>query len=122
MTTYHATKYSSARDEVIALLSDPMEGFGSEYFGNVDAPTGYVQVVRLTDDCDLDFTDHTNYPVGDEVGEIARTYGVTKADVLGYHVVQTNSSGFVNVESEASAEALETALVALRAQYDAWED
>lgn len=99
MTAYHATKYGSARDEVVAVLADMNEGFGREAFGDVESPVGYVQFVRLDESCDLDFSDHTNYQPGDHAGEVAREYGVTAADVHGIHVVTTNSQGFVTVTS-----------------------
>jgi hypothetical protein len=97
MSTYFATKYDSAREEIIAVLADSTEGFGTDSIGEVDAPTGFVQTVTLDESCDLDFSDHTNYPAGDYAGEIARTYRVIGSDVLGHHIVQHNDQGFVRV-------------------------
>lgn len=124
MSTYHATKYDSARDEVVAILADANEGFGTEHFGDVEAPCGYVQTVGLDDSHDLDFSDHTNYPVGDQAGEVARTYGVTADDVKGLHIVVTNSQGFVDVESYAleDEEAFEARVQAYRDSWGEWDD
>lgn len=64
MTTiapYFATKYDSAAHEVIAILADHAEGYGQGFGGNIDAPTGYFELVILDESHDADFHDHTNY-------------------------------------------------------------
>lgn len=122
---YHATKYDSARDEVIAYLADEMEGFGQrdDTGGDSEAPTGYFQLVVLDDTCDLDVQDaSTNYPPGDLVGETARTYGVTAEDVRGVHIVTTNSQGFVSVETFDTEQQGRDALACLVARYAAYDD
>lgn len=119
---YFATKYDSARDEVIAILADYNEGFGAAQSGDAESPTGYFQLVHLTEECDLDFTDHTNYPLGDYAGEVARTYGVTHADVLGHYIVTTDSQGFVYVQSYDSARDARQAFDSLADAYASWCD
>ena len=93
MAKYFASKYDSARDEVIAHLSDTAEGFGYESMGESDAPTGFVSLVRLDESCTIDFsgTDH--------VDSLAREHGVTAEDVYGHHIVTHNSQGFVSVQT-----------------------
>ena len=108
-STYFPTKYDSAADEVIAILSDVGEGYGKASTGDVEAPTGYFALVVLDDSCDLDVQDTTGaYPPGDPAGETAREYGVTAEDVTGVFIVTTNSQGAVSVErfdTEAEAQA-----------------
>jgi hypothetical protein len=118
--TYFATKYDSAAHEVIAVLADYAEGFGSGFGGDVDCPTGYFQRVTLDESCDLDFTDYTNYRSGDYAGELARTYGVTAKDVMGHHIVTTNDQGFVSVTTYDTAEEADAALAALEAAWSEW--
>lgn len=103
--TYFATKYDSARDEVVALLSDEAEGYGmrDDSTGEADAPTGYFTLVTIPDEYGALYADC------DDVRYLAETYGVTTADVAGHHIVTHNSQGFVSVEtfateSEARAE------------------
>lgn len=122
MPTYHATKYDSASAEVIACLADYNEGFGKARSGESDAPTGYFELVILDATCDLDFSDHTNYPTGDYVGELARMHGVTDSDVIGAYIVTTNSQGFVSVETFESAELAETEYACRDARYGVWSD
>jgi hypothetical protein len=119
---YFATKYDSAAAEVIAILSDYTEGFGKTQDGDVDSPTGFFALVILDESCDLAFADHTNYPLGDYAGEVARTYGVTADDVMGAHVVTTNSHGFVWVQTFATAEEAQAHYAELEAAYSAWLD
>lgn len=122
MSEYFATKYDSAAHEVIAILSDYNEGYGKEMTGDVDSPVGFIALVILDERCDLDFSDHTNYPVGDYAGEVARIYGVTAADVMGNHLVTTNTFGAVTVETFATAEEAQAEYDCRAAHYDAWED
>lgn len=119
---YFATKYDSAAAEVIAILSSVSEGYGIAETGDVESPTGYFAFVVLDDTCDLAFDDHTNYPVGDYAGEVAREYGVTAADVLGAHIVTTNSQGFVSVETFDSRDEGEARFDYLAEIYNAWDD
>lgn len=120
--TYHATKYDSARDEVIAILASPLEGFGRAATGNVEAPTGFVELVVLDETHDLDFTDHTNYPPGDLCGETARLYGVTTQDVLGAWLVISNDQGFVTVLGHDNASAAMRHFSQIEKAYLTWED
>lgn len=119
---YHPTKYDSAAHEVIDGLSDPAEGYGLASTGDTDCPTGYVALVNLDETCDLDFTDHTNYPPGDPVGETARTYGVSAADVMGVHLITTNSDGFVSVETFPNVEAATEEYRCREGRYAEWDD
>jgi hypothetical protein len=120
--TYHATKYDSAAAEVIAVLSSVSEGFGAEETGDSDAPMGYLALVILDETHDLAFDDRTNYPLGDEAGEVARTYGVTAEDVMGAHIVTTNSQGFVSVETFDSADLARDEYACRAAWFDAWDN
>lgn len=122
MSTYHATKYDSAAAEVIAILSDVNEGFGKDQTGDTDSPVGFIAWVVLDESCDLDFSDATNYPAGDYAGEIAREYGVTSADVMGAHLVTTNSQGFVSVETFPTAAAAQDEYTCRAARYAVWDD
>jgi hypothetical protein len=122
MKQYRATKYDSAAHEVVAILSDWSEGFGTGRTGEVDAPTGYVALVHLDDTSDLAFDDHTNYPVGDHAGETAREYGVTADDVRGSWLVTHNSQGFVSCERFDSREDAERAFAEIEAAYAEWSD
>jgi hypothetical protein len=117
--TYHATKYDSARDEVIALLSDETEGYGmrDDSTGDVDAPTGYVQLVTIPADADLSLP-----TPGDWVAELAETYGIAAEDVAGSHIVTHNSQGFVSVETFESEEQAREVFDCLDARYAEWSD
>jgi hypothetical protein len=119
---YFATKYDSAAAEVISILSDYSEGFGKAQDGDVEAPTGFFALVILDDTCDLAFDDHTNYPLGDYAGEVARTYGVTADDVMGAHIVTTNSQGFVSVQTFATTDEAHAHYAELEAAYSTWLD
>lgn len=120
---YFATRYDSARDEVVGILSSVSEGYGTAETGDVEAPTGYVTLVLLDDTCDLDVQDTTGaYPVGDEAGEIARAYGVTADDIRGSWLVTVNSQGFLDVtrfDTEAEARA---AYAIVEECYSVWND
>lgn len=120
--TYHSTKYDSAAHEVIAELADVATGYGIEASGNAEAPTGYFALVVLDSTCDLDFSDHTNYPVGDYVGEVARTYGVTEADVTGSHIATWDERGFVYVETLATPELARAEFDARAERYATWDN
>lgn len=118
MAEYFATKYDSARDEVIALLADELEGFGrrDDTSGEVEAPTGWFALVTIPDDVDLT----ADYLGGDYLEELTNTYGVRPADVAGVHIVTENSQGFVDVTSfDSEAEAREV-FDALCAEYSEW--
>ena len=120
--TYFATKHNSARDEVIALLSEGYEGYGEAASGTTEAPTGAMNLVVLDEECDLDFNDHTNYPLGDEVGELARTYNIATDDVRGAHIVTWNDYGFVSVETFADALTARNEFACRAGRFEAWDD
>jgi hypothetical protein len=122
MSDYFATKYDSARDEVIALLADETEGYGmrDDTSGDVDAPTGWFALVTIPADVDLASSD--DYPVGYDVAELAATYGVTAADVIGSHIVTHDSQGFVSVETFETEEAAREEFNCLAAQFAEWDD
>lgn len=122
MTTpkYFATRYDSARDEVIALLADESEGYGSGRTGNVDAPMGSIDLVHLDETCELDFANESAFPAGDEVGDLAREYGVTAADVLGSFIVTYNDQGCVSVEWFETRELANERFQCLEGAYDVW--
>ena len=123
MSKYFATGYDSAADEVIALLSDESEGYGAASTGEVDSPTGRVQLVHLDDTMDLDFADTTGaYPLGDDVGEAAREYGVTAEDVIGSYIVTYIDQGFVYVERFETRDLATERYEALGDEYSAWLD
>jgi hypothetical protein len=119
MSEYRATKYDSARDEVIALLSDELEGYGmrDDTSGDVDAPTGWFALVTIPDDVELSMP-----TPGDWVAELADTYDVMPAEVAGLHIVTHNSQGFVSVETfETEQEARDT-FDCRAARYAEWDD
>lgn len=118
---YFATKYDSAAHEVIAILADHAEGYGQDFGGNVDAPTGYFELVILDESHDVDFHDHTNYPPGDYAGEVARRHGVQAGDVMGNWLVLTNAQGFVSVIGHPTPDAARAAFAQLEAQWIDWE-
>ena len=121
--TYFATKYDSAADEVIAILSDVNEGYGKESTGDVESPVGYISLVILDDTCDLDVQDTTGaYPRGDLAGETAREYGVTAEDIRGNFIVVGNSQGFIGVERFDTAEAAQAEFDCREARYAAWSE
>jgi len=121
--TYFPTKFDSAAHEVICKLSDYTEGYGRRSFGDVESPVGFVSVVTLDETCDLDFGETSgNYPIGDEVGETARTYGVTADDVKGHYVVQSTEQGFVDVTKFETAAICDEVADSLEAAYTAWAD
>lgn len=122
MSDYFATKYDSAACEVIAILASVGEGYGSAESGDVESPAGFFAAVTLDSYCDLDFADHTNYPLGDDAGETARKYGVTAEDVTGHHLVITNDQGFVSVLTYDTREERDAAYAAQDAVYAAWLD
>lgn len=120
MAEYHATKYDSARDEVIALLADELEGYGmrDDTSGNVDAPTGWFALVTIP-------ADIVWSPAADFTGsadDVASEYGVTRDEVIGSHIVTHNSQGFVSVwsfDSEAEARA---EFDRLAGEFAEWDD
>lgn len=123
METYFATRFDSARDEVIGILSSVSEGYGTAETGDVEAPTGHVTLVHLDDTCDLDVQDTTGaYPVGDEAGEVARAYGVTADDIRGSWLVIVNSQGFIDVQHFDTADEAGQEFAAVEERYSAWND
>jgi hypothetical protein len=107
---YFATKYGSARDEVIALLADETEGYGQrgDTSGDVDAPTGWFALVVIPDDVCLAGPAMSSIGLDAEIAELAGTFGVTPEEIVGVHIVQHSSQGFVSVttyEDEATARA-----------------
>lgn len=138
MNDYFPTKYDSARDEVIAVLSSVSEGYGADETGDTESPVGFVSLVILNDRpepcghpghgpdthaCDLDFSDTTGaYPRGDYAGELARTYGVTADDVRGSHIVTHDSQGFVSVETFDTEQEARDEYDCRAARYAAWSD
>lgn len=110
--TYHATKYDSARDEVIALLAN---GMRDDSTGNVDALTGWFALVTIPANVDLMID-------GDPVSETAREYGVTAADVIGSHIVTHDSQGFVYVETFDSEQEAREEFDCRAAQFAEWDD
>jgi hypothetical protein len=117
--TYHATKYDSARDEVIALLSDEAEGYGMRDDSTGDA-TDYGSFFALvTIPADVELTMPTP---GDWVAELSETYGVTPADVIGTHIVTHNSQGFVSVETFSTEDEARAEYECRSARYAEWDD
>jgi len=122
-TTYHPTRFDSARDEVVGILSSASEGYGTAESGDVEAPTGFFALVLLDQSCDLDVQDTTGaYPIGDEAGEVARTYGVTAEDIKGSWIVTTNSQGFYDVVRFNTAGEAREAFDCAEARYAEWND
>jgi len=119
---YSSHKFGDARTELIDTLSSVSEGYGSDSTGDSESPVGNIALVFLDDSCDLDFTDHTNYPRGDYAGELARTYGVTAADVTGSHIVTHDAQGFVAVETFDTAELAQSEYDCRAARYAEWSD
>jgi hypothetical protein len=129
MTEYHATKYDSARDEVIALLADEAEGYGmrDDSSGEADAPTGYFALVTIPAGVELVQTDlaaayHVTPQEVDAISDLAVTYGVTPAEVIGSHIVTHNSQGFVSVETFDSEELARAEFDRLAGEYAEWAD
>jgi hypothetical protein len=115
---YFATKYDSARDEVIALLADEIEGYGQrdDTSGDVDAPTGWFALVVIPDG--IHFT-----PALDDfysADHIATEYGVTPEEVAGVHIVSHNSQGFVSVETYADEQTARRDFDCAAHRYNVW--
>lgn len=120
MNTYFATKYASARDEVVALLADEIEGYGQrdDSSGDVNSPTGYFQLVTIPDDVDLLIG---SYP-GDPMPMLTTEYGVTSEDVAGSHIVFHDSQGFVSVVTYADETEARATFDCLSHRYDVWSE
>jgi hypothetical protein len=116
---YFATKYDSARDEVIALLSDEAEGYGmrDDTSGDTDSPTGYFALVTIPSNVSFD-----PFPGGDPADEVATEYGVTANDVRGTHIVTHNSQGFVSVETFDSEDAAREEFDCRAARFAEWDN
>lgn len=116
---YRPTKYDSARDEVIALLADDMEGYGQreDTSGEVDAPTGWFALVVIPANVSFDPS-----PDGDRADTVATEYGVTPAEVAGAHLVTENSQGFVSVETFDTAEEAREEFDCRAGRYAEWSD
>lgn len=114
--TYHATKYDSAAAEVIALLSDEMEGYGQreDTSGEVDAPTGHFALVVIPENVEFSADDE------DQANLVAIEYGVTPADVAGVHIVTHNSQGFVSVETFPTRADAQYVFDVLAEEYAEW--
>ena len=116
---YFATKYDSARDEVIALLADEAEGYGQrdDSTGDVEAPTGYFALVTIPDD--VTFTVRV---LAYDADSVANEYGVTPADVIGSHIVTHDSQGFVYVETFADEATARDEYTCRAARFAEWDD
>jgi hypothetical protein len=124
MSEYHATKYDSARDEVIALLSDELEGYGmrDDTSGDSESPTGFFALVVIP----ADGIDPVNV-TGDDYARftadaVANEYGVTPAEVAGVHIVTHNSQGFVSVETFGSEAEAREEFDCRAGRYAEWSD
>jgi hypothetical protein len=122
LPTYHATKYDSARDEVIALLADELEGYGQrdDATGDVDAPTGWFALVTIPADVCLTGPAMSGLGIDAIVSNLANEYGVAPADVAGTHIVTHNSQGFVSVETFDSEEEARAAFECRADHYAEW--
>jgi hypothetical protein len=121
---YFATKYDSARDEVIALLADATEGYGrtDDTSGDVDAPTGWFALVVIPDDVCLAGPAMSSIGLDAEIAKLAGTFGVTPADVAGVHIVQHDSQGFVHVETYAEEVTARRDFDCASHRYNVWSE
>jgi hypothetical protein len=119
---YFATKYDSARDEVIALLSDETEGYGmrDDTSGDTDSPTGYFALVTIP--ADVTFPSGAFDAYSYSADTVANEYGVTPAEVAGIHIVTHNSQGFVSVETFDSEDAAREEFDCRAARFAEWAD
>jgi hypothetical protein len=121
-TTYHATKYDSARDEVIALLSDEAEGYGmrDDTYGDVTDYGTYGALVTIP--ADVTFPSGAFDAYSYSADTVANEYGVTPADVTGSHIVTHNSQGFVSVETFDTEDEARAEYECRAARYAEWDD
>lgn len=122
MVEYRATKYDSARDEVIALLSDELEGYGmrDDMSGDAEAPTGFFALVTIPADVSFPSAPLDGYAYNADT--VANEYGVTPAEVAGVHIVTHNSQGFVSVESFGSEAEAREEFDCRAGRYAEWSD
>jgi FAD/FMN-containing dehydrogenase len=120
--TYHATKYDSARDEVIALLADEAEGYGmrDDTYGDVTDYGTYGALVTIPADVTFPSAPFDAYSYGADT--VANEYGVTPADVAGTHIVTHNSQGFVSVETFDSEQEARAEYDQRADAYAEWDD
>jgi len=90
MATYFPTKYATARDEVLDVLAGE---FADDSSGDVDAPCGHYASVEFADVATVE------RELTPEAMAIAHEYGVGMSEFVGWHIVRTDSNGFVGVES-----------------------
>jgi hypothetical protein len=116
MADYFATKFDSARDEIVSLLSDWLSGFGEYCSGDVESPTGFFEMVIIPDTIDFN-----NVPYWEAyVIELINDYGVVPGEIIGNWVVTTNSQGFVYVERFETEEMAREAYTILENEYVEW--
>lgn len=108
---YFATKYDSARDEIIGQMAfEP-----NAWTGDVEAPCGYVALVVLAGTAEEIASD-------DYAQELATTYDVSAAEIAGAWLVKSDDRGFVYVKSFDSEKDAREAFECTDARYAVWAD
>lgn len=109
MITYFATKYDSARDEILHTLA--MDWF-ADWSGEVDASCGSYCGITVEDIYAHDITEAAHH--------LMVTYGVHLSDLLGHYLLDCNDRGFCGVSSYDSATDLQRAVDDRQAVLDIW--
>jgi hypothetical protein len=92
--TYFATKFDSAEQELVYMLSDWLSGYGIESGGNVESPSGYFQLADIPADFEIDA----------EQIEFVEYYEIDTDTIPGHYVCTTDERGFVFVDHFDSLE------------------
>lgn len=118
MPTYFPTKYSSARDEAIHLITSDCQ----DWNGTAEAPTGAFYGTRYTrsDLVDIVVNDLDITAVR-QLRQLMTDYGVKLDDLIGYWTVQETDQGFVHVNHYDDPEAQLNALDYLRDRFYDWD-
>lgn len=90
-------------------------GWMTESSGDTEAPTGHFA-----------YASYSSAEIDELYGAFADTiaaYGrPDPAEVIGHHIVTTDSQGFIHIESYPTEAAMKTAYAELQDKYDRWAE
>jgi hypothetical protein len=113
-------KFSSARDSILEYLCS--NGWATESFGDVEAPTGYVYRISNTIGDVNKRNGEFNSIMGDwfEQNPEVRDSVALRQELVGHFIVTENSQGFVNVTEIATANELAREFDRMAGEFETW--
>lgn len=110
---YHATKYTTPRNEVLGEMA--VDGWANASSGDVESATGHFSRITNTE-AELD---EITAAFSEIIAEMSR-FGFVREDLIGNFLVVTDNEGFVDVRDFASPKELEEAFELLDTIYSQW--